>query len=473
MPLHISWNIAWHLCCRAVLTQTSDAYNSFTDLTTQTSLDVIGNDSNCTVISERVIFDIRFYALGVIIPAGLLGNIISIVVFLSCHLRRKSPGQYFIALALADNIVLLGELCLWLNKSFWEKRNINIHFMSDDVFLCKFVNYVRYLGRIWSSLIVMTISIERLFVIFVPMKAKHYSTPNCARLIITLLLIFGALVSSPIFSYVGIGMYNGKEICRVYVDHMEDFLVWCLSGVVAFEMIVPGIVIFIVTGLMIYRLTVATSIRTMLQASRVFKERRSEKQTNMTLIAVALSFLLLRPPYIISYCVYFRGVLWKNRPCDPLFDFRSFAASGITYIFAVLNYSLNFVLYFVSGSSFRKEFYFTIKRRSLKVTSPSPTAIRRLSRRRSLSDSAIHSSIQVPQHIRRFHSATTAINFSKWTDSATCSSANYHLAYSLARFVQVDILSVCVGYIMVNENTYMCICITICVVWNPMYSLPT
>ena len=214
----------------------------------------------------------------------------------------------------------------------------------------------------------------------------------------------------------------------------------------------------------LYRLTVATSIRTMLQASRVFKERRSEKQTNMTLIAVALSFLLLRPPYIISYCIYFRGVLWKNGPCDPLFDFRSFAASGITYIFAVLNYSLNFVLYFVSGSSFRKEFYFTIKRRSLKVTSPSPTAIRRLSRRRSLSDSAIHSSIQVPQHVRRFHSATTAINFSKWTDSATCSSANYHLAYSLERFVQVDILSVCVGYIMVNENTYMCICITICVV---------
>ena len=466
----------WHLWCSTVLTLTDDAYNSFTDLPTQTSLDAISNGSltNCTGIPDRVIHDIRFYSLGVIIPAGLFGNIISIVVFLSSQLRRKSPGQYFLALALADNIVLLGELCLWLNKSSLEGRDIKINFMRDDIFSCKFVNYLRYLGRIWSSLIVMTISVERLIMICLPLKAERYSTPNCARVIITLLFIFGALVSSPIFTYVGISTYKEKQFCYIVEEYRDDFLVWCLSGVVAFEMIVPGIVIFIVTGLIIYRLTITNSMRMMMQATGVFKERRSERQTNMTLIAAALSFLLLRPPYIISYCIYLKGVLWQKQACDPLFDFQSFAAYGISYTFAVLNYSLNFVLYFVSGSSFRREFYNTLQLRHMATTTPRRTSMRPPSahypRRRSLSDSVITTrcsmphSIDVSKRVRRFSSAEIPINFSEWDYFSEWSSA-YYYADSAIRFWSyfVAIMPFCLNTFLVNENIYIYICLCTCV----------
>ena len=348
-------------------------------------------ETTCPTISDQWIHDVRFYSLGVIIPIGLLGNIVSILVFLSSQLRRKTPGQYFLALAFADNVVLVGELCLWLNKSALEKRPIGATFMQYEI-ACNVVNYIRYLGRIWSSLIVMMISIERLATILSPLKAARWSRPNCARIIILLLFTFSSLVSSPIFMFLGIYSHNGKQFCYIIPEHRENFLIWCMSGVVAFEMVVPGLVILIATGMIIYKLTLASSLRILLQANGVFRVKRSEKQTNATLIAIASAFLLLRPLYVIFYCIYLNIVLSENKPCHPLYEYRIFAAYAISYIFAILNYSINFVLYFVAGSSFRKELCASLKCQPTGLSRSSTarmTSIRSYStdfqRRRSLS----------------------------------------------------------------------------------------
>ena len=386
---------AYHCSCYSVVPVT----------TATDSLDILGNET-CPEISDQWIHDVRFYSLGVIIPIGLLGNIVSILVFLSSQLRRKTPGQYFIALAFADNVVLVGELCLWLNKSTLEKRQIGATFMQYDI-ACKVVNYIRYLGRIWSSLIVMTVSIERFVSILSPLRTARWSRPICARMIILFLLVFSSLVSSPIFTFLGVYSYNGKLFCYTTPEHSEDFLIWCLSGVVAFEMVVPGLVILIVTGMILYKLTLANSLRTLLQASGVFRGRRSEKQTNATLIAVASAFLLLRLPYIISYCIYFGIELTKYKTCDPLFKYRAFAAYAISYIFAILNYSINFVLYFVAGSSFRKELYASLTCQPTGLSRSSTarmTSIRSFSssfqRRRSLSLDALPTRGSMPCVVR-------------------------------------------------------------------------
>ena len=54
---------------------------------------------------------IYFYGLSIILPVGLLCNILCFAVFLSSRgLRRTTTGHYLIALAVADTIFLLGEL---------------------------------------------------------------------------------------------------------------------------------------------------------------------------------------------------------------------------------------------------------------------------------------------------------------------------------------------------------------------------
>ena len=389
---------AYHCWCYSavLVTTTADSLAEFDNAT----------ETTCPEFSDRLINDVRFYSLGVIIPIGLLGNIISILVFLSSQLRRKTPGQYFLALAFADNVVLVGELCLWLNRSDLEKRQIGATFMQYDI-PCKVVNYIRYLGRIWSSLIVMTVSIERFASILSPLKTARWSRPNSARMIILFLLVFSSLLSSPIFTFLGISTHNGKQFCYITPEQRRYFLVWCMSGVVAFEMIVPGFVILILTGMIIYKLTLASSLRTSLQGNGVLSGRRSEKQTNATLIAVASAFLLLRLPYVISYYLYLNIVLTKKKACTSLFEYRVFAVFAISYIFAILNYSINFVLYFVAGSSFRKELYASLTCRPTGLSRRSTarmTSIRSYSTdvqcRRTLSLDALPTRVSMPCVVR-------------------------------------------------------------------------
>ena len=54
---------------------------------------------------------IYFYGLSVILPVGLLCNLLCFAVFLSSRsLRRTTTGHYLTALAVADTVFLLGEL---------------------------------------------------------------------------------------------------------------------------------------------------------------------------------------------------------------------------------------------------------------------------------------------------------------------------------------------------------------------------
>ena len=344
--------------------------------------------------------ELRFYALGIIIPIGFFGNIVSIIVLLSSKLRKKTPGQYFVALALADNVVLFGELSLWANTSFREGRNIGFGLMAVSNAACQSVNYLRYLGRTWSSLIVMTISIERLAVIIYPFTAERYSSPKTARIIILFLLVFSASISAPIFKYVEVYEIQDEQFCFVIQRYYEDFFVWCLSAIVTFEMIIPGLVICIVTVLIIYKLAKARSLRRVMQANRTTRERRADRQTNVTLIAVALAFLLLRPPYVVSYCISHEATLKDIEACTQE-DCSIYTAHVITYILAILNYSVNFLLYFFTGGSFRNECYSCLM--CLHCRRPPPRkqipAIRRspgLPVQRSLSDSALTSPSEKP-----------------------------------------------------------------------------
>ena len=381
--LRLFWLVSSHfetLFCSDLFTKRIDYI--YTESSTQGFQSAYGNGSQTH--SSEIIFlikDIRFYSLGIIIPLGLLGNFVSTFVFLTSQLRRKTAGQYFVALAIADNIVLIGELCLWINIGAYEGRRIGVDFISVNDATCQVIHYIRYLGRIWSSLIVMTISIDRLAMIISPFTTERYSTPKTARIIILLLLVFSASVSSPIFVYAKIRAYREKLFCYIVEEHYDDFLHWCLAGVVTFEMIVPGIVISIMTGLIIYKLAAVNARRRTMQASRTVTVRRSERQTNVTLIAVALAFLLLRPPYVVSFCLHLKIVLSDGNPCDHG-ACGVFIAYGISYALAILNYSLNFLLYFATGSSFRKELYYSI---NCQPTGISCTSSSRQSMTRSLS----------------------------------------------------------------------------------------
>ena len=84
-------------------------------MTNLTNLKNLTNQTKGSATVETYDLDfaryIYFYGLAVILPVGLLWNLLCFLVFLSAPiLRRTTTGHYLIALAVADTIFLLGEL---------------------------------------------------------------------------------------------------------------------------------------------------------------------------------------------------------------------------------------------------------------------------------------------------------------------------------------------------------------------------
>jgi len=67
---------------------------------------------------KSTVRDCYFYAMGAIIPTGLLCNAFCITVCAVSHgLRRTTTGHYLMALAVADSLFLVGDLIRWMNSS--------------------------------------------------------------------------------------------------------------------------------------------------------------------------------------------------------------------------------------------------------------------------------------------------------------------------------------------------------------------
>ena len=73
-------------------------------------------DSNTSVLV--ISQDVMFSGLSVIIPSGLILNILSLVVFMSRAMRRRASSWYLAALAASDSLSLIS-----VSFDYWLKDN--------------------------------------------------------------------------------------------------------------------------------------------------------------------------------------------------------------------------------------------------------------------------------------------------------------------------------------------------------------
>ena len=85
-----------------------------------------------------------------------------------------------------------------------------------------------------------------------------------------------------------------------------------------------------------------------------------ELQLTIMLISVAIAFLVLRLPYTVTYYLNaYKREIWV--PLDIWFSYRIYVINKICDMIAVCNYGVNFFLYCLCGSSFRRRLWFMLK----------------------------------------------------------------------------------------------------------------
>ena len=285
---------------------------------------------------------------------GLTGNIITIQVLRRPKLRDSTTSLYLTSLAVADALgLVIGQ-----GGRHWVRSVTGYDMPSHADWYCK--AWFAMIGSclITSDWILVGVSFERFLAIWFPLKVKTLTSRTKAKVYIAsvflLSLAYNFVVSW--LSYTQVTNESGS-VCTVrgHVAFAVDYKPWIEFCV---QSLLPATIIITCNVLMLVKVLTANSQRqTQLQQHQhQLSSNTMDAETRsllLMLVTVSLAFVLLTSPLHILWVVQ---KVYKSS-YDPAT--KEAAVNRMIWsimIFLVyLNHAINFLLYVISGSEFRKE----------------------------------------------------------------------------------------------------------------------
>lgn len=222
--------------------------------------------------------------------------------------------------------------------------NFAIDIRSHSLLVCKFHVFLTYFLCHLSSLILSTISVDRVIsVMFLPLS-KTICTPIVAIKVTTGLVIFNFILSSHFLTLESAYLSNSTVICEPHSKTVYNFFVqniWKVIDMVLYAFI-PFFIMLTCSVIIIFKISG--------QSKKLDKSKDKTKFTARTrnlalmLIPVNIMFLIFVGPVVVAIYTY------RYLGEDQL-------ALVTVEILSTCNFTLNFFVYFATSSKFREEFY--------------------------------------------------------------------------------------------------------------------
>lgn len=127
----------------------------------------------------------------VIIIAGTIGNVLSVIVFLRTKLKKLSSSYYLTFLAIFDTGFLWCYFLEWLNI-------YDIDLYKQNGF-CQLYSWVYNTCSVISVWLIVAFTVERFMAVIYPLKRQSIYTVRRAKCIVFYLVLFHAINCSPLF----------------------------------------------------------------------------------------------------------------------------------------------------------------------------------------------------------------------------------------------------------------------------------
>ena len=196
------------------------------------------------------------YYIPFIILLGLVGNLLSCVVFLNTHLKMRSSSYYLAALATADFTFLVTLLLVWLNSNVgWKVFNKNGW--------CQIVVYISSVCSSLSVWLIVAFTVERFIAVQYPLHRPNICTIARAKVIIYFLVVLALASHSYTFMTAGVvKLQDGSEACEMIQDHLETMRIVNIIDSIA-SLIAPLVTIIVMNTMI---------TRNLLKFSKRFKD---------------------------------------------------------------------------------------------------------------------------------------------------------------------------------------------------------
>ena len=137
------------------------------------------------------------YAAPILLLAGTLGNVFSILVLSRKSLRASATSVFLMTLAVSDTMILnTGLLRQWIKYTF----ELDIRNVSDSA--CKFHWAITYFSFYLSPWLLANVAIERFVAVFLPVKHKSlYSWKRAVIAVSVTMVCLGLITSHFYFTY--------------------------------------------------------------------------------------------------------------------------------------------------------------------------------------------------------------------------------------------------------------------------------
>ena len=298
------------------------------------------------------------YVSLVIISTGIVGNLLSIVVFFNRRRQDRASAQYLGLLAVVD----LTNLSL-IALHFW--FHMNLHIVSNGRFSydkftgsawgCKFLMYGWNVVSFLSSWIIISFSIERCLVIWFPLRmAPIVSSSKPRKMALGSLVAFAGIVFLTDFPWMTMrAMVPGQphhQSCswRTDISTLEITIHLFLS--LGASNAIPCVLVTILNGLLLVGI----------RYNRMDKEvATNASKTDMrcvrNLLLVSTFYFIFMAPFCMTWAIYFPAELsgFDGYSAEAARDFGEVAL--FTTSFTYLNYSINPLLYTLSLDFYRAE----------------------------------------------------------------------------------------------------------------------
>ena len=265
-----------------------------------------------------------------LIPMGLFGNIISVIIF-SSKKFKKQPGILYFKIDCIMNIIILFQLPNQLMLSYWTSADIG----------CKISFGVMLITNQIQAWITVFCSLDRLLGVIAPYKFGFIKNRSFqyGLIISTSFLIFNADLPFAMIM-TSVSLENNSTICYPPTDPKVIWsFYYALADIVVFKTVIP-FVIMISTSIII--------IKTIWKSKRnLFTKRHHVKEKELAKSLVALDFFFV----IFSLPLIF----------DFLFNSDSLFLYCILYTLTNFYNVFLFVLFYVSNKIYRPIFIKYIK----------------------------------------------------------------------------------------------------------------
>lgn len=299
----------------------------------------------------RIVADVFMYALPVIITFGTIGNALSFLVLVRCHMRSTSVYTYLMALAVADTCVLYVSAF-----KTWIKLISGFELLHSSMHSCRLINFFILLSLHLSAWLIVLVTVDRFMVVWFPFKASSLCTVTRARLATVAMVMISVAYNCHVFwTYeLSIDAMMHRAYCgpiKTYGFMAKPFE--CLK--LTTYSLIPFLVIVVLNFAIITRLQWRPLLLQSRGSASAFSSESSSsaaacgKQAKVTymLVIVSVAWLVLTLPKSIHTMVF---ELDDSRGSWNATVFRA-----VSFLLMYTNHAINFYLYCITGKKFRRQ----------------------------------------------------------------------------------------------------------------------